>query len=180
MKTLPSPQDFDGPAFLAAIEERREREGLSWPALAKAVWDQSHILNAGRPKDHPIAVSTIRNIGARGGGTCQHALFLLRWLELPPEAFIAEPAPGTAGVPLPAADAAHRLRWRVRRMHAVLNGARIQHEATWEQLAARLDCTPNQLTGLARARFATGMRLAMRITQLLERPAAEFVAVTKW
>jgi hypothetical protein len=40
--------------------------------------------------------------------------------------------------------------------------------------------TPNQLTGLRNAKFATSMRLAMRITQALHRPAADFVYVAEW
>ncbi len=43
-----------------------------------------------------------------------------------------------------------------------------------------LHCTPNQLTSLRNAKFATSMRLAMRITQALHRPAAEFVYVAEW
>jgi hypothetical protein len=51
---------------------------------------------------------------------------------------------------------------------------------TWRQLADLLGCTPNQLTGLRTARFATGMDLAMRICQWIDRPAADFVYPAKW
>ena len=51
---------------------------------------------------------------------------------------------------------------------------------TWPELASVLRCTPNQLTGLRTAKFATGMTLAMRITQWLDRPAADFVYAAKW
>jgi hypothetical protein len=47
-------------------------------------------------------------------------------------------------------------------------------------LAALLGCTPSQLTGIKRARFAIGMRLAMRITQWIGRPAAEFIDAAHW
>jgi hypothetical protein len=43
-----------------------------------------------------------------------------------------------------------------------------------------LGCTPNQLTGLGTARFATGMDLAMRIAQWIGRPAADFVYPATW
>ena len=51
---------------------------------------------------------------------------------------------------------------------------------TWKSLAALLGCTQSQLTGIKTARFATGMRLAMRITQWLARPASEFVYAARW
>lgn len=51
---------------------------------------------------------------------------------------------------------------------------------SWPQLAALLGCTASQLTGLRRARFATGMDVAMRIVQWPGRPAAEFIDVARW
>ena len=116
----------------------------------------------------------------RRGPTCQHALFLLRSLEVPPEAFIAAPQSGTAGIPPPLGDQAHRLRWNLRKLYGVLNAARTARGATWQEAADRLRCTPNQLTGLRTARFAPGMRLAMRVTQALHRPAADFVYLADW
>jgi len=169
---------FDAGAFFAAMDERRQREGLSWPGLAAAIWEQSWILN-GQRDDHPIAPETLKTIG-KGGGSCQHALFVLRWLGCPPETFIAEPRPGTAGVPLPETDEAHRIRWDLKATYEALNAERIERGATWQQTAHALRCTPSQLTGLRTAKFATGMRLAMRITQGLRRPAADFVYVAKW
>jgi hypothetical protein len=104
---------------------------------------------------------------------------MLRWLDRAPEDFIAEPQPETVGFPLPRADAEHRLRWKLGQLYATLDGARLQREATWRQTAAHLRCTPSQLTGLRAAKFATGMRLAMRICQSLRRPAAQFVYVAR-
>lgn len=177
---MSSPADFDSRAFFAAVEAKRREQQLSWPALATAIWEQSRVLNE-RRKDHPISPATIRNFGERRGGlSCQHALFLLRWLGVPPETFIAEPQPGTGGVPLPPADEAHRLRWNLKRLYGVLDAARTARGATWQQAAARLHCTPSQLTGLRTAKFATGMRLAMRVTQAVRRPAADFVYVAEW
>jgi hypothetical protein len=170
---------FDMQAFFAAIDERRREKRLSWPGLAAAVWEQSRVLND-RRKDHPIATATIRNLGDRGYMTCQHALFLLRWLQVPPEVFVKTPQPGTAGVPLPVADDAHRLRWNLKKLYTTLNAARTAREATWSQAAKQLHCTAHQLTGLRTAKFATGMELAMRITQALRRPAADFVYVAEW
>lgn len=41
-------------------------------------------------------------------------------------------------------------------------------------VAGILGCTANQLAGLRSATFATGVDLAMRITQSLVRPAVDF------
>lgn len=171
------PSDFDSSAFFNAIDEKRRLEQLSWKSLAGVIWNQSRVLND-RRRDHPISPATIQKMGS--GTSCQHALFLLRWLDLPPEAFIAEPQPGTIGVALPSADDAHRLRWNLRKLYASLNAARTARDATWAQAAARLHCTPSQLTGLRTAKFATGMGVAMRITQALGRPAADFVYIAEW
>jgi hypothetical protein len=51
---------------------------------------------------------------------------------------------------------------------------------TWAQLAQELRCTPSQLTGIRTARFAIGMRLAMRIVAWLGRPARDFIYVAGW
>jgi len=176
---IASPHGFDIPAFFAAINARRLEEHLSWPALTKTVWERSRLLNECR-KDHPISPATFRNLGERGDVSCQHALFLLRWLGVPPETFIAEPQPGTAGVPLPSADEAHRLRWNLSKLYRTLNAARTARGATWQQAAKRLHCTANQLANLRIAKFAAGMRLTMRITQALRRPAADFIEVAEW
>jgi hypothetical protein len=138
------------------------------------------VLNDRRTDDHPISPATIRKLAEGGGVSCQHALFVLRWLEVPPETFITVPQPGTAGVPLPVADEAHRLRWNLRSLYAALNAARTARGATWKQAADRLHCRPSQLTGLRNIKFATSMRLAMRITQALHRPAPDFVEIAEW
>lgn len=174
-----SPKEFDTQAFFAAVDARRCDQQLSWPALAAAIWEQSHVLNS-RDNYHPISPSTIRNLAKRQDTSCQHALFLLRWLRVPPEAFIASPCQGTAGVPLPPADEAHRLRWNLRKLYEALNAARAARGATWPQAAAHLHCTSSQLAGLRTVKFTIGMRLAMRITQSLHRPAADFVYAAEW
>jgi hypothetical protein len=176
---LTSPKGFDVSAFFAAIDARRREQHLNWSSLAKVIWEQSRVLNEQR-NDHPISPATVRKMGQSRDVSCQHALFLLRWLGVPPETFIAEPKPGTAGVALPLADEGHRLRWNLRKLYEALNAGRTAHGTTWEQAAKRLHCTANQLTHLRIAKFATGMRLAMRITQALRRPAADFIYVAEW
>jgi len=170
---------FDVAAFFAAIDDRRRGEGLSWSKLAAQMWDLSADLND-RRADHPIAASTISGMARRGDASCQHALIMLRWLGQAPEEFIVNPRPGTDGVPLPHADAAHRLRWDLSALHASLNAARLERKASWAQAARRLHCSPHQLTGLRAVKFASGMRLTMRICQALGRPAATFIYAADW
>jgi len=172
-------REFDLSALFAAVDAQRREQQLGWPGLATAIWQQSRALNE-RRDDHPISPATIRQLAEGRGLSCQHALFVLRWLGLPPETFIAEPRPGTVGIPLPAADEAHRLRWRLRKLHEVLDAVCTARGATWQQAADDLRCTPGQLIGLRTAKFATGMRLAMRITRALRRPAVDFVYVADW
>ncbi len=83
-------------------------------------------------------------------------------------------------MPLPPAHEGQRLRWSLRKLYGALDAARRVRGATWHQSADRLHCTPSQLTGLRTAKFATGMELAMRITQALRRPAADFVYAAQW
>lgn len=170
---------FDVQAFFAAIDERRRREGLSWSRVATQMWELTADFNA-QHEHHPIAASTIANMSRRGDASCQHALVMLRWLDRAPEEFVAQPRPGTTGVPLPEADPAHFLRWDLKALYAALNETRSSRGATWEQAARRLYCTPNQLTGLRTAKYATGMRLAMRICQALGRPSADFIHPADW
>ncbi|HEX7662528.1 MAG TPA: hypothetical protein VF444_23940 [Pseudonocardiaceae bacterium] len=175
-----SPHGFDVQALFDALDERCRREHLSWAGAAREMWRLSADLNALRGSDHPMSATTITSMAQRGDTTCQHALIMLRWLERAPEEFIAEPRPDTTGFPLPETDPAHRLRWDLAALYTALNDARLARKASWDQAANRLYCTANQLTGLRTAKFATGMRLAMRICQGLGRPAVDFIHPADW
>jgi hypothetical protein len=61
-----------------------------------------------------------------------------------------------------------------------MNVQRRDRGMTWSELATLLRCTTSQLTGLRTAKYATGIKLAMRITQWLDRPAADFIYAAKW
>jgi hypothetical protein len=176
-------REFDGKGLYAALDAKRQADGLSWPGAARAIWDMSSALNAARAKrglaNHPISPSTLRSLGGRGDTSCQHALFFLRWLDRTPESFLAGAALD-AGVPLPACGSDRRARWDLKALHAGLNDARGSRDVTWAQTAQDLRCRPGQLTGLKTARFATGMGLAMRIAQWVGRPAADFMYPARW
>lgn len=168
--------EFDASALFSAMDAQRLARGLSWKQTADQIWDQSSALND-RRSDHPIAVSTIKNTRA-GDSSCQHALFFLRWLERSPESFLN--GGDVDGMPLPVVGPDRRLRWDLKLTYEALDARRRQEKMTWPQLALVLRCTPSQLTGLKTARFATSMRLAMRITQWLGRPARDFVYSATW
>jgi hypothetical protein len=116
----------------------------------------------------------------RRATSCQHALFMLRWLDRTPESFLAGRAAQAGGVALPAAGPDRRLRWNLRALYDAMDARRRAGGLTWPQLATVLGCTPSQLTGLRTARFATNMTLAMTIVQWLDRPAADFVYAAGW
>ncbi len=61
-----------------------------------------------------------------------------------------------------------------------MNAQRGVRGLTWTVTAEALGCTPSQVTRLKNAKFATGMKLAMRITQWVERPAADFIYAARW
>ena len=176
-------REFDGNALYAALDARRQAEGLSWTAAAAAIWGLAATLNAARDArglaNHPISPSSLTTLGARGNTSCQHALFFLRWLDRTPESFLDGAGPDD-GVPLPACGPDRRPRWNLKSLHAGLNEVRADRGATWAQTARDLRCQPGQLTGLRTARFATGIGLAMRITQWVDRPAADFIYRARW
>jgi len=51
---------------------------------------------------------------------------------------------------------------------------------TWATAAQELRCTTHQLTGIRAARYAIGMRLAMRIVGWLGQPASRFIVAARW
>lgn len=171
--------DFDARALWLALDAERRTRGLSWVALAAEIWEQSAELNR-RRHDHPISTSTIAHMAKGSSISCQHALFMLRWLGKSPEDFLGGSAPLAKKQPLPPAGKDRRLRWDLRLLHAELDSARRERGATWAQLASEIGCEPGQLTGLRNAKFATGINLAMRAVQWMGRPAADFVYAAEW
>jgi hypothetical protein len=178
--------EFDALALFAALDAHREERGLSWSGVAREIWESSSELNA-RRGDHPISPATLTGMAKRGDISCQHALFMLRWLGCSPESFLRG-ATTVGGSALPDAGPDRRLRWNLhatpRRqrpgLYEAMDDRRRSEGLTWPELAQRLRCTPSQLSGLRTARFAISMTLAMRITQWLERPAADFVYAAGW
>lgn len=166
---------FDVAALYAALDTERRARGLSWTALADDIWSLSEGLNA-RRDDHPISPSTLRWTDATRGISCQHALFVLRWLEKSPEDFVG----GAAPVVMPDPGPDYRLRWDLPKLGEAVNRARQSHGLTWAQAAERAYCTPSQLSGLGQRKFAVNMRLAVRLARGLRRPSTDFIYAATW
>lgn len=83
--------------------------------MANELWNLSSELNR-RRNDHPISASTLRGMSRRPATSCQHALFMLRWLERTPESFLVGQPARPAGAALPAAGPDRRLRWNLARL----------------------------------------------------------------
>jgi hypothetical protein len=171
--------EFDVRAMYAAMDAQRAALGLTWPNVARALWDQSAVLNE-RRGDHPISPATLTGIAKRGDCTCQHALFILRWLDRAPEDFLSGPRDDRGHVDLPPAAEDRRLRWDLAAVYNALDARRRERGLTWREVAHPLRCTDNQLTGIRTARYAIGMRLMMRIVQWLDQPAAAFIYPAEW
>ena len=170
---------FDIAALYSALDDKRTELGLSWQTVAKRLWELSSNLND-RRRDHPISPSTLTNMAKNPRTSCQHALFMLRWLGRTPESFLKGATYDDERCALPAAGPDRRLRWALKLLYASMDEKRRQDGLTWPALAVTLGCSPNQLTGLRTAKYATGMDLAMRIVQWIGRPAADFVYAASW
>src|ERR1700723_2795852 len=83
----PAIRRFDGSAVYSALDSRRVELGLSWKQVAEQLWELSSELND-RRRDHPISPSTLTNMSKNPRTSCQHALFMLRWLDRTPESFL--------------------------------------------------------------------------------------------
>jgi hypothetical protein len=171
-------REFSVGDLFEALDAQRVARDLSWQQVADEIWGLSKELND-RRHDHPISPSTLKGMRQRDATSCQHALFMLRWLNRSPESFLRGVS-NSAEVPLPSVGTDRRPRWNLAGLYDAMNAQRLERGLSWTVLAETLRCTPSQLTGLRTAKFATGMRLAMRIVQWLNRPAADFVYAAKW
>jgi hypothetical protein len=169
---------FDFAEFFAAFDAERRDRGLGWYEFADELWQQSSELNALR-MDHPLCGGAVSRLGARGATSCQYALFMLRWLGRAPEEFLTDPVVDVGDVQLPKPGPDSRLRWDLNELYVALDEQRRDRGLTWSGLGQELGCTPSRLTNLRTARIAD-MELAMRVTQWLGKPAAEFIHAAQW
>jgi hypothetical protein len=101
---------FDAGALYRALDARRSQLRLSWRGVADQIWELSGDL-IDRRRDHPISPSTITNMAKKPRTSCQHALFMLRWLGRTPESFLRDADADDQRFALPEAGTDHRLGW---------------------------------------------------------------------
>jgi hypothetical protein len=172
-------QEFDVAEMYAAMNAQRIERGLSWAQVARAIWEQSASLNRTRD-DHPISPATLSGILKRRETSCQHALFILRWLRRAPESFLSGSPEPQRAVALPEAGDDRRLRWNLKAVYEAVNECRQARGMTWREAARELRCSEHQLTGIRTARFAIGMKLMMRLVQWVEQPSTAFIYRARW
>src|SRR5215471_6332004 len=129
-----APNDFDVAALFDALDAQRHDRMLSWQGVARELWELSATLNA-RRNDHPISASTLTGIAKPRDTSCQHALFMLRWLDRAPESFVPGSMVDAKKTPLPRAGPDQRLRWDLPKLHNSLDAQRRERGLTWPQLA---------------------------------------------
>src|SRR5215475_13291717 len=134
-----APLDFDVAALFDALDAQRRERRLSWQGVARELWDLSSTLNA-RRNDHPISASTLTGMAKRRDTSCQHALFMLRWLDRTPESFMPGSTLDAKRAVLPPASADQRLRWDLHKLYSALAAQRRARPLTWPQLASELLC----------------------------------------
>lgn len=173
-------QKFDTNALYEALDAQRLQRGLSWTGVAKEFWELDAALNKQRLHDNPFSATTITSMKEKQRTSCQHALFMLRWLNLAPECFLEEPPTNARDISLPQVPSGRRLRWSLQGLYAGVNKKRQDEGKTWAEAAAVLKCSPNQLTGLRTAKYATNIDLAMRIVQWTDRRSTDFMYLTAW
>jgi hypothetical protein len=105
---------------------------------------------------------------------------MLRWLGRSPESFLPGSNLDLRNTALPHSGPDQRLRWNLRTLYEAIDTQRQERNMTWLQLSRELACTPNQLTGIRKARYAIGMRLAMRVVMWLDRPSSDFITMAQW
>ena len=173
-------QHFDTDALYRALDAERVRRGMSWNNVAKEIWELSPEVIKQRPDDHPFSATTIRSMKEKHRTSCQHALFMMRWLNMAPECFLKEPPVEAGNIILPDGGTGKRPRWSLKRLYLALDAKRQAEGKTWAGTAAILGCSANQLTGLRTAKFATNIDLAMRIVQWTNKRSTDFMYLADW
>ena len=171
--------EFDMGALCTALDDARAARGLNWTDLVVEINAPFAFVPS-----IPTSLSTIRSMGGKASVTSAVVLQVLRWLGRSPESFLKGRA-AAAGVDasaeaLPDVGSQRILRFDTKGLHAALDEARRSRGLTWRQVAGELPgFKEGMLTNLATG-LAIGFPRVMRITQWLERPAAEFMRGYDW
>ncbi len=167
-------------ALCVSLDAARAARGLSWVELVGEINAPFKFVPS-----LPISPSTIRGMGGKASVTSAVVLQVLRWLGRSPESFLAgrsapEVGRGASAEALPDVGSERILRFDTKGIHAALDEARRARGLTWKLVASELPgFKADMLTNLATGP-AIGFPRVMRITQWLDRPAAEFMRGYDW
>jgi len=163
--------DFDLLALYAALDERRQKLGLTWAAASRQISLVGPIISI-----RPIASSTITSLKTKQLAEADGVLQMLRWLGVPPEHFVRECPPHLLeAAALPAAAPNEVLRFDTRKLHEAIDAERKRREITWQQLARESGAADSHARGLSKG-GRTAFPAVTRLTVWLDRPAADFVS----
>lgn len=160
---------FNSAALFTALDDKRQARGLTWAALAREITRV--------PKQQPIAVSTIKNLGRNRVSEGDGVIQMLLWLGQPPEAFV-EGVACDETTTLPEVPAGKTIRWDTRAVHRSLAEVRQARALSWSQVADQIGVNTPSLTRLAKG-GRIGMGTLVRIAAWLNQPAVAFTRITK-
>jgi len=166
--------DFDLKALYAALDEQRQRRGLTWAQATREI-------NAVGPPSprHPIATSTIVSLRTKAIAEGAGVLQMLRWLGRGPESFVHGLAAELSSSRLPDADVQSVLRFDTRKLYEALDAERKTRGLTWPQVAADTGVPASHMRGLSNG-GRTGFPGVMRLTRWLRRTASDFVRLSPY
>ena len=169
-----APNDSDGDfsleALYVALDEKRRKRGLTWPAAAREISE-----SFARTPARPISASTLTGIRTRRMVEGDGVLQMLRWLNRAPESFIAGHHDATdVSTALPATASNQILRFDTRALYEALNARRAERGLTWTDVALEIGgVSASGLTHLANG-GRTAFPQVMRLARWLGRSAATF------
>lgn len=151
---------FDLAGLRAALDEKRQAEGLSWAELSRRIH---------------VAPSTMTTLGTRDVVEMDGVLAMVRWLGRSIESFTDLP-------PAPPAPPADMLRMDAAKIHAALNAQRLRRGLTWADVARIVSAYGMPTAAPLLARLAKGGRVdvntVVAICAWLGRPVADFTRVS--
>jgi hypothetical protein len=165
---MPMSREFDLDLLYAALDQKRESQGLSWNGVAREIESRF-------TKVSPATIKGIRDKqNVEGDGVLQ----MLLWLGRSPESFLpgisvhkehdlVEPKNAT-------------LRFDMKETYRLLDARRLEEGSTWDQVARQLgSCTASKLR-----RFKDGGRTSfpwiMRIAHWLDVPVNALTRECLW
>jgi hypothetical protein len=169
-RRLTRASNFSLKALYAALDAQRQARGLSWSEATREMNRQS-----GRFSSRGLSASTVTGTSSRRAAEGDGVLQMLRWLNRTPESFVpGDEESEDVGAGLPAIPAKQILRFDTKRLHAALDGQRLERKLTWAQVAMDVGLSVSSLTCLSKG-GRTGFPQVMRIVRWLGRPATHFM-----